>query len=142
MPGENTSLEQSRSRTRPHLLRRVSGCLGDCSEAELFLDPKCGRITRIVAACPFRISPSLLLTTPLAPNNFHLTVLILYPFLSCKVPLPKYGLAYHAFRPPRPRARSWCSCGKRRPKDQSLAFGHLSPGDYLPCLLYSLCRCK
>jgi hypothetical protein len=98
--------------------------------------------SHVCRCLPFRISPSYYLQLLFAPNNFHLPVSIHYLFLSCKVPLPKYGLAYHAFRPPRPRAGSWCSCGKRGPKDQSLAFGHLGTSDNLPCLLYSLCHCK
>jgi hypothetical protein len=112
-------------------------------EAERFLDPRCGRIKRIslLPTCHSNL-PLLIACNSSCSKQLHLTGSIYYSFPSCKVPLPKYGLAYHAFRPPGPRARSRCSCGKRRPKDQSLAFGHLSTSDYLPCLLCSLCRCK
>jgi hypothetical protein len=96
----------------------------------------------IAAACHFESPSLLLLMTPPAPNRLHLTTSIHYSFLSYKVSLPKHGLAHHAFRSPRPRGCSRCSCWKRRPKDQSLSFGHLSTSDYLPYLLCSRCRCK
>jgi hypothetical protein len=143
MPGEIRRLNEAKVVRVPPLLRpgeTVGG--GVIARRRSYSYTRSAEGSKRMSLPAISNLPSLLLITPPAPNTLSPYGFnsLFVPFL--QVPLPKYGLAYHAFRPPRPRARSWCSCGKRGSKDQSLAFGHLSTSDYLPCLLYSLCHCK
>src|SRR5271155_459034 len=69
--------------------------------------PEGRRVKRISLLLPATSNlPLFIAYDPSSSKHLHLTLSIHFPSLPCKGPLPKHGLAHHAFAPPRPRACS------------------------------------